>query len=176
MWAHSLTLPWIFECVNVTPGLHSQPTFFPCLCFGHEPKARVVTNIFDDLNVFYEWIKWQKEYHFNIFVICQRMILYYPFPFPLVGWELRVIKSQQPNIFFSKFFFPLFFSFILFFFSCIFFLYFNYFKILVCGVRLVMNCFGNKHKPFEEKLLNFKNLNCLFVNVLHHIWLCMKLL
>jgi hypothetical protein len=31
---------------------------------------------------------------------------------------------------------------------------------LVCGARLVINCFGNKHKPFEKYFLQFCPCKC----------------
>jgi hypothetical protein len=45
-------------------------------------------------------------HYFLYFAICWR-ILYYPLPFLLVGWELRVVKSWLPNVFFPISFFPL---------------------------------------------------------------------
>ncbi len=43
VWAHSLTLSRIPRSVNVTFGLHSQPSPFHAPCIGYEPKVRVMT-------------------------------------------------------------------------------------------------------------------------------------
>jgi hypothetical protein len=46
VWAHSFTLSRTLKNVNVSPKLHSWPTPFHALCFSHEPKVKVMTNIY----------------------------------------------------------------------------------------------------------------------------------
>jgi hypothetical protein len=85
-------------------------------------------------------------------VICQKS-LYYPPPFLFTGWEqLRVDNSAN--------FFPSYIFFTSFVFSSCLLILFSFFLNLVCGARLVINYFGNKHKPFEKYFLQFCPCKC----------------
>jgi len=63
--------------------------------------------------------------------------------------ELGVVRNQESKTFiFSISIFPFtYFHFFNFFISCLSFLLFFKFWLLVCGARLVINCFGDKLKP-----------------------------
>lgn len=121
--------------------------------------------------------------------------------------DLGVVGSRELKtcIFSISFFSLCLFPFLLFFISCLFVLCFIFIFVLiilllVCGVRLVTNSFGDKHKPLHFwqfyifaylfcsiifllacKCFTFIFLACcaifylyLFVNVLHHTWLCIR--